>query len=138
MLRRLTTAAPAAYEFLKRLAERGGAMGPTIVRMEKLLDLFGAEALQEALGVAKTHPTPDVYAVQVILDQRQRQMCLPPPIGVTLPEDSPLRRLSITPHSLSAYDRLPQWDFHCIVCLPFCAGAQTRTAWTGCTFVRDY
>ena len=112
MLRRLTTAAPAAYEFLKRLAERGGAMGPTIVRMEKLLDLFGAEALQEALGVAKTHPTPDVYAVQVILDQRQRQMCLPPPIGVTLPEDSPLRRLSITPHSLSSYDTLSEEDFH--------------------------
>ena len=87
-------------------------MGPTIVRMEKLLDLFGAEALQEALGVAKTHPTPDVYAVQVILDQRQRQMCLPPPIGVTLPEDSPLRRLSITPHSLSSYDTLSEEDFH--------------------------
>ena len=109
-LRRLTVAAPAAYEFLRRLAARGGAMGPTIARLGRLLDLFGAAELQAALEAAATHPSPDVHAVHLLLDQRKRQLSLPPPIGVHLAHDSPLRTLTVTPHALSSYDTLAQED----------------------------
>lgn len=111
-LRRLTVAAPAAYDFLRRLAERGGAMGPTVVRLERLLDLFGAAELQGALCAAAALPAPDVHAVHLLLDQRKRQLSLPPPVGVHLPDDSPLRALTVTPHSLSSYDTLAQEDVH--------------------------
>ncbi|HNN97758.1 MAG TPA: IS21 family transposase [Pseudomonadota bacterium] len=105
-LRRLCLAAPAAEAFVRRLATRGGALGPAIVRLERLLDLFGPAALQAALSDALSLPTTDVHAVQVLLDQRKRQLALPPPIGPWVPEDSPLRKLQVTPHPLAAYDAL--------------------------------
>jgi transposase len=109
-LRRLTVAAPAAHAFLCRLAERGGAMGPCIARMERLLDLFGPAELQAALTQAGHLPTADIHAVHLLLDQRKRQLSLPPPVGVHLAEDSPLRSVSVTPHSLSSYDSLTPKD----------------------------
>lgn len=109
-LRRLTVAAPAAHAFLCRLAQRGGAMGSCIARLERLLDLFGPDELQSALTQAGSLPSPDVHAVHVLLDQRKRQLSLPPPVGVHLPEDSPLRSVSVTPHPLSGYDSLSTKD----------------------------
>ena len=111
-LRRLTVAAPAAHAFLQRVAQRGGAIGPTVVRLERLLDLFGAALLQSALEAAAQLASPDVHAVHVLLDQRKRQLSLPPPVGVHLPDDSPLRALTVTPHSLSSYDALAKEDSH--------------------------
>lgn len=105
-LRRLTSAAPAAGPFLRRLAERGIVLGPAIVRLERLLTLFGAAELQAALGHALTLPAPDVPAVHLWLDAHKRQLALPPPISVPLADDSPLRAVSVTPHALSSYDTL--------------------------------
>lgn len=105
-LHRLGVAAPAARDFLGRLAARGGAMGATLLRLERLLELFGAAALQEALLQAARLPAAEVHDVHVLLDQRKRQLSLPPPIGVPLPDDSPLRAVSVVPHSLSSYDTL--------------------------------
>lgn len=105
-LRRLVSAAPAAEPFLRRLAERGMVLGPAIVRLERLLALFGAAELQVALSEALLLPAPDVPAVHLRLDARQRQLALPPPISVPLPDDSPLRAVSVTPHALSSYDAL--------------------------------
>jgi hypothetical protein len=107
-LRRLQLAAPAAQAFLVKLAARGGALGPSIVRLERLLDLFGPAALQQALTQALTLPSPAVHDVQVLLDQRHRQLSLPPPVGLHFPQDSPLRSVSVTPHSLAGYDTLTQ------------------------------
>lgn len=111
-LHRLSGAAPAAYDFLRRLSEHAGALGPCIVRLERLLDLFGPAELQTALLQAAELPTPDVHAVLLILDQRKRQLSLPPPIGLHLPEDSPLRSMSVTPHPLSGYDPVKKDDSH--------------------------
>ena len=104
ILRRLTVAAPAAERFLRRLADRGGAMGAALFRMESLLDEFGSVALQTALCEAQALPIPDIREVELLLDLRRRQLSLPPPLGIHLPADSPLRALSVTPHSLASYD----------------------------------
>jgi len=109
-LRRLKLAAPATEPFLRRLAERGGYLGPSIVRLERLLDLFGPTELQAALSEVLTLPAPDVHAVHLLLDQKKRQLLLPPPIGTPLPEHSKLRALSVTPHSLASYDTLTKED----------------------------
>lgn len=110
VLRRLGLAGPAAREFIGRLAARGGAMGPTLIRLERLLDLFGAAELQAALQTLSSQPTAEVHDVHLLLDQRKRQLDLPPPIGVPLPDDSPLRAVTVVPHSLSSYDSLTQED----------------------------
>jgi hypothetical protein len=109
-LRRLVQGAPAAEPFLKRLAERGAVLGPCIVRLMHLLDLFGPQQLDHALSQALLLPAPAVHDVHILLDQKKRQLLLPPPIGVSLPEDSPLRALSVTPHPLSSYDTLCKED----------------------------
>ena len=83
-------------------------MGPTVVRLERLLDLFGAAPMQKALTAALALPNPDVYAVQLLLDQHRKQLDLPPPICDSLASDSPLRSFSVPSHSLSSYDTLVQ------------------------------
>jgi transposase len=109
-LRRLVQYAPAAEPFLKRLAERGAVLGPCIVRLMHLADLFGPQELEHALSQALLLPAPAVHDVHILLDQKKRQLLLPPPIGVSLPDDSPLRALSVTPHPLSSYDTLCKED----------------------------
>lgn len=106
ILHRLTVAAPAAEAFFHLLAARGGALLPALVRMERLLDLYSPAELQAALVAAEDLPSPTIHDIQLLLDQRKRQLCLPPPIGIHLPDDSPLRALSVTPHSLASYDAL--------------------------------
>jgi transcriptional regulator of met regulon len=105
-LRHLTTAAPAAEAFLKRIGAKGGAMGASLMRMERMLDLFGPAALQVALVEAERIPVATIHDVHMLLDQRDRQLSNPPPTGIHLPHDSPLRALSVTPHSLASYDTL--------------------------------
>ena len=105
-LRHLTTAAPAAEAFLKRIGAKGGAMGASLLRMERMLDLFGPAALQVALVDAEKIPVATIHDVHMLLDQRDRQLSTPPPTGIHLPHDSPLRALSVTPHSLASYDTL--------------------------------
>lgn len=109
-LRRLLRGAPAAEPFLKRLAERGVVLGPCIVRLMHLLDLFGPAELDQALVQALLLPAPAVHDVHILLDQKKRQLLLPPPIGVSLPDDSPLRALCVTPHPLASYDTLSKED----------------------------
>ena len=106
ILRRLTVAAPAAEDFFHLLAARGGALGSALLRMERLLDLYGPTELQAALLAASDLPNPQIHDIHVLLDQRKRQLNLPPPIGIHLPDDSPLRAVSVTPHSLASYDSL--------------------------------
>ena len=78
--------------------------------LRKLLDLFGPLELQYALTQAQSHPVPDIHALQLLLDARQHQLSLPPPIGSGLPPDSPLRAVTVTPHPLSSYDSLLSED----------------------------
>ena len=105
-LRRLTLAAPAAQDFFHRLAARGGALGPALMRMERLLDLYSPAELQAALLAASDLPDPQIHDIQLLLDQRKRLLGQPPPIGIHLPDDSPLRTITVTPHSLASYDSL--------------------------------
>lgn len=106
ILHRLTVAAPATEAFFHLLAARGGALWPALVRMERLLDLYSPAELQAALLAAADLPSPTIHDIHLLLDQRKRQLQLPPPIGIHLPDDSPLRALSVTPHSLASYDAL--------------------------------
>ncbi len=114
ILHRLTVAAPAAQAFFHGLAARGGALGPTLHRMERLLDLYSPAELQVALLAVADLPAPQIHDIHILLGQRRRQLSLPPPIGIHLPEDSPLRAVSVTPYSLASYDsiRMKKEDSH--------------------------
>ena len=107
---RLHHAAPASRELLMRLAERGHNLGSATARLMQLLDVHGAEALDEAIIEAVERGTPHVPAVRQLIERNRHQRGRLPAIPVALPDDPRVRNLVVKPHRLDSYDRLEQED----------------------------
>ncbi|MGH2855291.1 MAG: IS21 family transposase [Solirubrobacteraceae bacterium] len=107
-LDRLHQAAAHAPAFFAAVGERGGNLGATTTGLTRLLDLYGAAALNQALAQALSANSAHLNAVRQILDQRQQARHEEPPVAVALPEDPRVRDLVVHPHDLATYDRLAQ------------------------------
>jgi transposase len=103
---RLRSACTHAEAFLGAIALRGGHLGATTSRMLRLLDRFGAEALDAAIADALGRGALSAQSVAHVLDQAQRAAGAPPPLEHPLPEDPRARDLRVTPHALDRYDGL--------------------------------
>jgi hypothetical protein len=103
---RLRQACAAAEAFLDALARRSLPLGGSTSRLLRLLDRYGAVALDAAITEAHARGALSVQSVAHILDQAQRKAGEPPPIEVVLPLDPKVRDLHIEPHSLASYDAL--------------------------------
>lgn len=103
---RLRQACPRAEAFLEALALRGDPLASQTTHLLRLLDQVGASALNGALGEALARGAISAASVAHVLDQRRRARRIPPPVDVVLPADPRVRDLRVTPHALSAYDRL--------------------------------
>ena len=103
---RLHHAAPGAQDLFRAVAEHGGHLGVLTRGLLKLLDAYGAEALQAAIAEALERDTPSLGAVRQLIEQRRHARGLPPPLPVTLPDDPRIKHLQVRPHSLDHYDRL--------------------------------
>ena len=107
-LDRLYHGAPSSQPFFVELANRGGNLGATTSGLLRLLDRYGARALDEALAVAVTKNVLSLGAVRQILDQQAHAAGKPPPITVALPDDPRVRDLIVKPHALTTYDHLQE------------------------------
>lgn len=103
---RLGRACPASRLFLVAVAERGGNLGAHTIGLLKLLDAYGADELEFALGVVLENDAPHLHGVRQVLDRRRHAAGRPPPVPVALPDDPRVRGLVVTPHALEAYDRV--------------------------------
>lgn len=103
---RLIAACPTAAAFLGDVALHGGHLGGTTARLLRLLDRYGAAALEVAIGVAHGRTALSAQSVAHILDQERRAAGNPVPLDVVLPDDPRVRGLTITPHPLGDYDSL--------------------------------
>lgn len=103
---RLSHAAPATATFLLVVAERGGNLGAHTIALLKLLDAYGAAALDSAVTEALTRDAPHLHAVRQVLDREGRAAGSRPPVPIALPDDPRVRNLVVTPHALAAYDAL--------------------------------
>jgi transposase len=101
---RLHHALLAADAFFEAVAARGGNLGATTNGLTRLLDRYGALALDEALQAAIAADAAHLPAVHRALE-RHRQG-LPPPVPVPLPDDPRLRGLVVRPHALEMYTQL--------------------------------
>lgn len=105
-LDRLARAAPESRRLLGVMAEHGGNLGAATTALLRLLDAYGAEALDlaitESLAAGRAHP----QAVRQVLDRKRQERGLPPPVPVTLPDRPAVRELAVTPHRLDSYDTL--------------------------------
>jgi len=104
-LDRLHHACANTAAFFAAVAARQGNLGATTTGLVKLLDLYGASAVDAALGTALHAQAGHLAAVRQILEQRRYAQSQPPPIPVALSEPQ-LRDLVVHPHELATYDQI--------------------------------
>jgi len=103
---RLAAACPHATAFLEQVALHGGHLGGTTARLLRLLDQYGPQDLDDAIGLAHRRNAFSAQSVAHILDQRRRGRGAPVPIPPLLPDDPRVRDVHVTPHALGSYDVL--------------------------------
>jgi transposase len=103
---RLFAVCPAAKAFLGEIAIHGGHLGGTTSRLLRLLDLFGAPALNGAIRDAHDRGAFRAESVAHVLDQRRRAAGDRPVAFFALPDDPRVRDQVVEPHRLEPYDNL--------------------------------
>jgi len=109
---RLVQAAPAAAQLLQRAAERGNNLGTITAALMRLLERFGAAALQVAIEEALQRNVPHPNAVRLALERAREEQGLPPPTALCLGDDVARRDAPVRAHALADYDQIhqPQGD----------------------------
>ena len=105
-LDRLAHAAPESRRLLQAIADRGGNLGAVTLVLLRMVDGYGAAAVNEAIAEALVADRPHPQAVRQILDQKRQERGLPTPVAVVLPDRPAVRDLTVTPHRLDSYDTL--------------------------------
>lgn len=109
---RLAQAAPASAELLKRAGERGGNLGTITAALMRLLDRYGAKALQAGISEALQRDVPHPNAVRLALERAREATGKPPPVALLLPEHVARRDAPVRAHDLASYDRTERTDEH--------------------------
>jgi hypothetical protein len=105
---RLGHAAPAALDLLKAAAARGHNLGTITAALLRLLERYGATALQAAIGEALQRDVPHPNAVRLALERAREEQGLPPPTALCLSEEVARRDAPVRSHELASYDRIVQ------------------------------
>ena len=108
-MHRLCHACPSAEALLDQLATRGNHLGGAVTALLRLLEAYGAQALEEAIGEALKKDVPHPHAVRQVLERRERARTSSPAIPVVL-ADPRLRAITVRPHALESYDSLTALD----------------------------
>ena len=101
----LAQVAPASTELLQMAAEHGHNLGSITAALLRLLDQYGAAALQAATLDAIQRKVPHPNAVRLALEHARERSGRPPPLALALPEHVARRDAPMRTHSLASYDR---------------------------------
>ena len=101
----LAQVAPASTELLQMAAQRGHNLGSITAALLRLLDQYGAQALQAAITDAVRRDVPHPNAVRLALERARERSGRPPPLALVLPEHVARRDAPMRTHSLASYDR---------------------------------
>ena len=107
---RLRLAVPNTTTLFARLAARGDALRPHLLRLLALLDDYGPQELAAAVALALERDALGAGSVSHILETRRRQRGQQPSVPMILPDRPGVRDLTITPHRLESYDDLSHPD----------------------------
>jgi hypothetical protein len=102
---RLAQAAPASAALLQRAGARGDNLGSITAALMRLLQRWGAAALQAAITEALERGVPHPNAVRLALERAREATGQPPPVALVLPEHVARRDAPVRPHELGSYDR---------------------------------
>ena len=103
----LAQAAPASAELLKRAGARGENLGSITATLMRLLERWGAAALQAAITEALARDVAHPNAVRLALERARAASGEPPPVALVLPEHVAKRDAPVRTHDLRSYDRQP-------------------------------
>ena len=101
----LAQVAPATPTLLQMAALRGHNLGSVTAALLRLLDQYGAPALQAALLEAIARDVPHPNAVRFALEHARERTGRPPPLALTLPAHVARRDAPMRTQSLASYDR---------------------------------
>ena len=102
---RLAQAAPASAELLKRAGAQGENLGSITATLMRLLERWGAAALQAAITEALARDVAHPNAVRLALERARVASGEPPPVALVLPEHVAKRDAPVRTHDLRSYDR---------------------------------
>ena len=102
---RLARAVPNSQELLLQAAERGDNLGSITAALLRLLDEYGAEALEAAIGDSLAQGVPHPNGVRIALERRREAAQQPPPLGIRI-ENEQAREVVVRSHDLGGYDAL--------------------------------
>ena len=100
-------AAPASAELLQRAGARGENLGSITASLMRLLQRWGAAALQAAITEALARDVAHPNAVRLALERARTASGEPPPVALVLPEHVAKRDAPVRTHELRSYDRQP-------------------------------
>lgn len=103
---RLANAAPNSAGLLQLAVQRGNRPATVVALLLQMLDDYGASELTLAIGEALQQQVPHANAVRQVLERRREQRDQPPPIAITLPDNTKAKNAVVRPASLAAYDQL--------------------------------
>ena len=101
----LAQVAPASTALLQLAATRGYGLGGITAELLRLLDQYGAPALQTAMLEAVRRDVPHPNAVRLALERAREQAARPPALALALPEHVRRRDAPMRMQSLASYDR---------------------------------
>ena len=104
---RLAQAAPASAQLLQRAGARGENLGSITATLMRLLERWGAAALQAAITEALARDVAHPNAVRLALERARAVSGEPPPVALLLPEHVAKRDAPVRTHDLRSYDRQP-------------------------------
>lgn len=107
---RLAQAVPASAELLRRAGTRGHNLGSITAALMRLLERYGAAALQAAITEALERDVPHPHAVRLALERARQAAGQPPPVALVLPEHVARRDAPVRSHDLASYDRTENLD----------------------------
>ncbi len=102
---RLAQAAPASAELLQRAGARGENLGSITSTLMRLLERWGAAALQAAITEALASDVAHPNAVRLALERARAASGEPPPVALVLPDHVAKRDAPVRTHDLRSYDR---------------------------------
>lgn len=103
---RLRALCPHADALLDDLARRGEPLRQRTASLNRLLERYGAAALDAAIAEALERGAPAVGSIAYLLDQQGRGR--PVPLAITMPARVRDKDVVVVPHDMREYDRLGQ------------------------------
>ena len=105
---RLRSLCSQADAVLDDLARRGEPLRQRTGTLNRLLERYGAAALDAAMADALAKGAPSVGSIAYLLDQDRRRADREVPLAVPVPEHIRAKDVVVVPHDLGDYDQLSQ------------------------------